>query len=271
MPLHDRIRARVREKDCYFAVFPENGLSVLSPMNNDVFPVPNSNTTGNKDIDDGLANMRHCTPATGDVFEFISGNYGAQVVSTVNLSGQTPHHTLIFKAFVTDLTSIEEYPYFYRVGITFMGGTAYLNHANFTCSIELNGQFNSFGIQSYATFQNADEFAQQSSSATRCVGAVHKDYPRADLSGRWLTVAATVDYETKTHSIYFNGELVDSAIRESWTDDRNMFSYKGPSEAFSLGHKYAGEEFFGIYSKIAWGACFSSVLSPEEIKYLSEE
>ena len=59
MAVFDRIRARVREKDCFFAIFPDKGFSVLSPMNDKVFPVPGSNTTGNKDIDDGLVTLRY--------------------------------------------------------------------------------------------------------------------------------------------------------------------------------------------------------------------
>ena len=46
MPLLDRIRARVREKDCFIAIFPEDGFSILSPMNDKIFPVPNSAQTG---------------------------------------------------------------------------------------------------------------------------------------------------------------------------------------------------------------------------------
>ena len=71
MPLSDRIRARVRERDCFFAIFPDNGFSVLSPMNDKVFPVPGSNNTGNKDIDDGLAELNYNSLATGDAFDFV--------------------------------------------------------------------------------------------------------------------------------------------------------------------------------------------------------
>ena len=123
MALSDRIRARVRNKDCFFAIFPDKGFSVLSPMNDKVFPVPGSNTTGNKDIDDGLATINYNSLATGDSFDFISGNYGARFYANANLSGQTPNHTIIFRAFVTDLTTQTEYPYVYRVGMFFNGFT----------------------------------------------------------------------------------------------------------------------------------------------------
>ena len=135
MPISDRIRARIRASDCFFAILPDKGFSVLSPMNDKVFPVPGSNNTGNKDIDDGLATLNYNSLATGDAFDFISGRYGARFYANANLSGQTPHHTVIFRAFVTDLTSVDEYPYFYRVGFFFSGGTSYLDHANLTCSI----------------------------------------------------------------------------------------------------------------------------------------
>ena len=107
MPISDRIRARIRASDCFFAILPDKGFSVLSPMNDKVFPVPGSNNTGNKDIDDGLATLNYNSLATGDAFDFISGRYGARFYANANLSGQTPHHTVIFRAFVTDLTSVD--------------------------------------------------------------------------------------------------------------------------------------------------------------------
>lgn len=166
MPISDRIRARVRNKDCFFAIFPDKGFSVLSPMNDKVFPVPGRNNTGNKDIDDGLATLNYNSLATGDAFDFISGRYGARFYANANLSGQTPHHTVIFRAFVTDLTSVDEYPYVYRVGFFFSGGTNYLDHANLTCSIEIDGQYRFYGIKSWACFQGADEFASGNSATS---------------------------------------------------------------------------------------------------------
>ena len=270
MPLSDRIRARVREKDCFFAIFPDNGFSVLSPMNDKVFPVPGSNNTGNKDIDDGLATLKYNSLATDDAFDFIGGNYGARFYANANLSGKTPHHTIIFRAFVTDLTTQAEYPYIYRVGVIFNGGTSYLDHANFTCTIEIDGQHRFYGIESYACFQSSDEFAT-GSSATRSAGVLGKSYPRADMSGRWLTVAATVDNDTKTHKLYLNGEQVAMQNRSSWTAERNMFSMRNDYQSCWIGHSHASSGFTDIYSQISWAACFSSVLSPQEIKYLSEE
>nr|DAI45298.1 MAG TPA: Pentaxin family protein [Caudoviricetes sp.] len=270
MPVSDRIRARIRARDCFFAILPDKGFSVLSPMNDKVFPVPGSSNTGKKDIDDGLATLNYNSLATGDAFDFISGRYGARFYANANLSGQTPHHTVIFRAFVTDLTSVDEYPYCYRVGFFFSGGTSYLDHANLTCSIEIDGQRRFYGIKSWACFQGADEFAS-GNSAARSAGSLSKEYDRAEMSGRWLTVAATVDNETKTHQLFLNGEKVASTKRSTWTEDRNMFSMRDDNKACWLGHSYAMAEQTFLYSKVAWAACFSSVLSPEEIKYLSEE
>ena len=270
MPLSDRIRARVREKDCFFAIFPDKGFSVLSPMNDKVFPVPGSNTTGNKDIDDGLVTLRYFSLGTGDTLDFIGGSYGAKLYSTANLSGKTPHHTIIFRAFVTDLTTQAAYPYVYRTGVFFNGGTSYLDHANFTLSIEIDGQNRFYGIKSWASFQSVDEFAS-GSSATRSSGVFSKSYARADLSGRWLTVAATVDNATKTHKLYFNGEMVSEKTRNNWTAERNMFSMRDDYQACWIGHSHVSSSFYDIYTKMSWAACFSSVLSEEEIKYLSEE
>lgn len=270
MPLSDRIRARVREKDCFFAIFPDSGFSVLSPMNDKIFPVPDSAETGNKDIDDGLATLNYNSLATGDAFDFVSGNYGARFYANANLSGKTPHHTIIFRAFITDLTTATEYPYAYRLGLFFNGGTSYLDHANFTCSIEIDGQRRFYGIKSWASFQGTDEFAT-GSSATRSSGELKKSYSRTELSGRWLTVAATVNNATKTHKLYLNGVQAASQSRSSWTAERNMFSKREDYKSCWLGHTYGLQEQFYIYSKVSWAACFSSVLSAEEIKYLSEE
>jgi hypothetical protein len=270
MAVSDRIRARVREKDCFFAIFPDKGFSVLSPMNDKVFPVPGSDSTGNKDIDDGLATLNYNSLATEDAFDFIGGNLGARFYSRANLSGKTPHHTIIFRVFVTDLTTQAAYPYIYRVGVFFNGGTSYLDHANFTLSVEIDGQRKFYGLKSWASFQGADEFAT-GSSATRSAGVFSKTYPREDLSGRWLTVAATVDNENKTHKLYFNGELVATQTRSTWTTDRNMFSMREDYRACGVGHTHARNGFSDIYTKMSWAACFSSVLSEEEIKYLSEE
>ena len=238
MALSDRIRARVRNKDCFFAIFPDKGFSVLSPMNDKVFPVPGSNTTGNKDIDDGLATINYNSLATGDSFDFISGNYGARFYANANLSGQTPNHTIIFRAFVTDLTTQTEYPYVYRVGMFFNGGTSYLDHANFTLSIDIDGQRKFYGLKSWASFQSSDEFAT-GSSASRSSGCFSKSYNRAEMSGRWLTVAATVDNETKKHKMYLNGELVATQSRSSWTAERNMFSMRSDYQSCWIGHSYA--------------------------------
>ena len=270
MPLSDCIRTRVREKDCFFAIFPDKGFSVLSPMNDKVFPVPGSNSTGNKDIDDGLATLNYNSLASGDAFDFVSGSYGARFYANANLSGKTPHHTIIFRAFVTDLTDASEYPYFYRIGMFFSGGTSYLDHSNFTCSIEIHGQYKTYGINSYASFQSADEFAT-GTSATRCSGAVKYSCQRSELSGRWLTVAATVDDEVKTHNVYLNGVLVATQKRSTWTTERNMFSKRDDRQSCWIGHAYGMQKQNYIYSKMSWAACFSSVLSEEEIKYLSEE
>ena len=270
MALSDRIRARVRNKDCFFAIFPDKGFSVLSPMNDKVFPVPGSNTTGNKDIDDGLATINYNSLATGDSFDFISGNYGARFYANANLSGQTPNHTIIFRAFVTDLTTQTEYPYVYRVGMFFNGGTSYLDHANFTLSIDIDGQRKFYGLKSWASFQSSDEFAT-GSSASRSSGCFSKSYNRAEMSGRWLTVAATVDNETKKHKMHLNGELVATQSRSSWTAERNMFSMRSDYQSCWIGHSYAMAKQTFLYTNMAWAACFSSVLSEEEIKYLSEE
>lgn len=270
MPLSDRIRARVREKDCFFAIFPDRGFSVLSPMNDKVFPIPGRNTTGNRDIDDGLATLAYCTPATGDAFDFSGGNYGARFFSNANLSGQTPHHTIIFRAWVTDLTSETEYPYVYRTGMFFNGGTSYLDHANFALSVEIDGQRKFYGIKSWATFQSADEFAT-GSSAVRSSGVFSKSYPREAMSGRWLTVAASVENDTKTHKLYLNGELVSAQTRSNWTAERNMFSMRNDYQACWIGHTSGLQKQDFIYTRMAWAACFSSVLSEGEIKYLSEE
>lgn len=110
MPLLDRIRARVREKDCFIAIFPEDGFSILSPMNDKIFPVPNSAQTGCRDIDDGMATLTYNSLATSDAFDFISGNYGSRFYLKANLSGRTPHHTLMMRAFLTDTTNVTEYP-----------------------------------------------------------------------------------------------------------------------------------------------------------------
>ena len=270
MAVSDRIRARVREKDCVFAIFPDKGFSVLSPMNDKVFPVPGSNSIGNKDIDDGLATLNYNSLATGDTFDFVSGNYGARFYANANLSGKTPHHTIIFRAFVTDLTDATEYSYVYRIGMFFNGGTSYLDHANFTCSIEIDGQNRFYGVKSWASFQGIDEFAT-GSSATRSSGVLKYSCQRSDLSGRWLTVAATLDNETKTHRLYLNGKLVATQNRTSWTTERNMFSKREDRQACWVGHSYGLAKQEYIYTKMSWAACFSSVLSEAEIKYLSEE
>lgn len=270
MPLLDRIRARVREKDCFIAIFPEDGFSILSPMNDKIFPVPNSAQTGCRDIDDGMATLTHNSLATSDAFDFISGNYGSRFYLKANLSGRTPHHTLMMRAFLTDTTNVTEYPYIYRVIFCHNGGTSYLNHANLSCSIEIDGQNRFYGIKSYACFQNSSEFGS-GSTVTRSDGSIKKAYARESLSGRWLTVATSVDQTTRIHRLYLNGEEILSESRASWTSDRNMFSCTSDYNSCWLGHSYATKEFYGITSRVAWAATFSSVLSAEEIKFLSEE
>lgn len=267
MPLIDRIRARVREKDCLIALFPDEGVSVLSPMNDIVFPIPGQGTTGSRAVDEGIVKLDRAELATGDAFHFVSGNYGMYYQSIANVAGETPHHTVIFRVFITDLTNVEEYSYSYNAKFGFLGGTAYLGSSNLNCLVELNGQYDTYGIYSYATFQTESGYG----SNARCTGSISKAYERSDLSGRWLTVAATVDIETKTHKLYLNGELIASRVRSNWTDAYDRFSYCGDQYACTLGHSYGLASQYYIYSDIAWAACFSSVLSEEEIKYLSEE
>lgn len=271
MPVSDRIRARVREKDCFVAILPDNGFSIPSPMNSKVFPIPGSNTTGNRDIDDGLATINYNSLATGDAFDFVSGNYGARFYLKANLAGQTPHHTVMMRVFVTDMTNETEYPYVYRAIFCHSGGTSYLDHTNLSCSVEIDGQRKFYGIRSYACFQTQAEYEEGGSSATRSSGYIQKAIARADLSGRWMTLAAAVDNEKKLHCLYLNGELMASARRSTWTAERNVFSQRADSNAAWLGHTYANKTFTGITSRIAWAATFSSVLTQDEIKYLSEE
>ena len=163
-----------------------------------------------------------------------------------------------------------EYPFSYRVIFCHNGGTSYLDHANLSCSIEIDGQNRFYGIKSYACFQNSSEFGS-GSTVTRSDGSIKKAYARESLSGRWLTVATSVDQTTRIHRLYLNGEEILSESRASWTSDRNMFSCTSDYNSCWLGHSYATKEFYGITSRVAWAATFSSVLSAEEIKFLSEE
>ncbi len=271
MPVSDRIQARVREKDCFVAILPDNGFSVPSPMNSKVFPVAGSNTTGNRDIDDGLGSLNNITLATGDAFDFVGGSYGARFYLNANLAGQTPHHTLMMRVFIEDMTNETEYPYVYRT-IFFHGGSgSSIEQTNLGCSVEIDAQRKIYGIRSYACFQTQEEYDEADSSSTRSTGYIQKTMTRAELSGHWMTLATTVDNTQKLHRLYLNGELAASAIRSTWTADRNMFSYRADSKAAWLGHVFVKPQFTGITSRIAWAATFSSVLTQDEIKYLSEE
>lgn len=271
MPVLDRIRDRVRRADCLFAAFPDDGGKVLSPMNSRLFPRPGTASVGVKDIDEGLLVPNYCSPASGGYFRFISGNYGARFYIPLNISGETPHHTMIFRAYITDTTTETEYPYCYRALFCMSGGTSYLDHANLTCQIDIDGQRKLYGIGSYACFQSDEEFNAQSSSAVRSAGKVEKRYTRSGMTHRWLTVAATVDNATKTHCLYLNGVLAARSQRNTWTADRNRFSYASGSRVFHFGHSYALKEFSAIHTMVSHAALFNTVMTPLEIKYLSEE
>lgn len=80
MPVMDYIRARVRQPDCLWAVFPDNHGSVFSPMNDQVFPIPGSATSGSTDVNDRLLTLTKFR--TNDVFDHqVSFNTGADRIS----------------------------------------------------------------------------------------------------------------------------------------------------------------------------------------------
>lgn len=104
MPVMDYIRARVRQPDCLYAVFPDNGGSVFSPMNNQVFPIPGS-ATGSTDIKDGLLTLTKF--GSRDVFDHqqtfntgtnrVSPGDDAYIASNLDIRGMTPNHTVVMR------------------------------------------------------------------------------------------------------------------------------------------------------------------------------
>lgn len=291
MPVMDYIRARVRQPDCLWAVFPDNYGSVFSPMNDQVFPIPGSATSGSTDVDDRLLTLTKFR--TNDVFDHqVSFNTGtdrispgddAYIASNLDIRGMTPNHTVVMRmgripndrfSGTTVFGFTADRPYVDSSNITFKNGTTALSVGiEKVVTNPRNYSYDVFGTMYVSS--HAENSGSYDPDGTELVG-INKSYTGAELDSivhsSYFTLAYTCDQATKTCCLYFNGDLIGSA--HGWSETRNELSkglrYSGDYGTcrFGVGTTMSSYETYGFL--IHYGAVFNTVMTPDEIKLMSE-
>nr|DAG42939.1 MAG TPA: hypothetical protein [Bacteriophage sp.] len=289
MPVMDYIRARVRQPDCLWSVFPDNRGSVFSPMNNQVFPIPGS-ATGSTDIKDGLLTLTKF--GSNDVFDHqqtfntgsrrVSPGDDAYIASNLDIRGMTPNHTVVMRmgriprdrfSGTTVFGFTADRPYVDSSNITFKNGTTALSVGiEKIVTSPLKYGYDVFGTMYVSS--HAENSGSYDPDGLEPVG-INKSYTGAELDSivqsSQFTLAYTCDQATKTCCLYFNGDLIGSA--HGWSETRNELSkglrYSGDYGTCRFG---AGStinyEPYGFL--IHYGAVFNTVMTPDEIKLMSE-
>lgn len=290
MPVMDYIRARVRQPDCLWAVFPDNHGSVFSPMNNQVFPIPGS-ATGSTDIKDGLLTLTKF--GSRDVFDHqqtfntgadrVSPGDDAYIASNLDIRGMTPNHTVVMRmgripsdrfSGTTVFGFTADRPYVDSSNITFKNGTTTLSVGIEKIVINpRNYSYDVFGTMYVSS--HAENSGSYDPDGLEPVG-INKSYTGAELDSivqsSQFTLAYTCDQATKTCCLYFNGDLIGSA--HGWSETRNELSkglrYSGDYGTcrFGAGSTISNYDTYGFL--IHYGAVFNTVMTPDEIKLMSE-
>lgn len=293
MPVMDYIRARVRQPDCLWAVFPDNYGSVFSPMNDQVFPIPGS-ATGSTDIKDGLLTLQrmHVSEAFSvlkgfEVTARLSPGNDAYIASNLDIRGMTPNHTVVM--------CMSRIPSNTHTGTSVFGFTAdrpFVDGSNVTTissgtttlsvGIEkihtsiLQYSYNVFGVITVSSHsENSGGYDPDNLRSIE----VTKVYTKTELdpivaSTSKFILAFTCDQTTRSCCLYFNGGLIGSR-HGAWEENRNELSF-----SMRWGKPY-GTCRFGVgttdasgyrpsYFNIHYGAVFNTVMTPDEIKLMSE-
>lgn len=285
MPVMDYIRARVRQPDCLWAVFPDNNGSVFSPMNNQVFPVPGSATSGSTDVKDGLLTLQNvlCQSGTDGTFLFPSKTTTAPLItSNLYLAGMTPNHTVIMRMLIPSMTITD------NIGIGFIAGAgAPLNGTYGTeCIVEIDATsgdpsnpsptINDIRVTGQvAVATHSENTADSYGSGVRCYkGYSSVDAGKKELFDKFITLALTCDQTTRRGNLYLNGDLVASTSQ--WSDTRDELSVGQPVDnsyrscRFGIGNNNNNYKTSNCHALFEYGAVFNTVMTPDEIKLISE-
>ena len=270
MPITGKIRERVQHPDCLFAAFPENGGTVLSPLNSMVCPWPGTADVNIRDVDDGLISYSNCSVKNGMFyFPTVANKWTAQVQSNLDLRGAQPNHTAIMRLYICyDLEADDSRNYNYYVG---MGQTLSSRSDNpMACYLVISNQYRKYVLGATVCCQSPEEYADNTAVGGSSGGGIEIHYTKAGLVNSWITLACTWDQTTRQMRIYRDGDLVKTGTVATWTASRNRFSRGNSSfRQFVFGTQMPGTELT-CYTQIAWAALFNTVMTPTEIKNLSE-
>lgn len=270
MPVNEPIRERVRHRDCLFAAFPDDGGRVLSPLNSMVYPRPGTAATGVKDVDDGLLSFASCSVNNGMFYIPTPANkWVAQVRSKLDLRGERPCHTAIMRFYIYyDLDADDSKNYNYYVG---MGQSLSSRSDNpMACYAIISNQYKKYVLGSTVCCQSPEEYENNTSVGSSSGGGIEVRYTKAGLVNRWITLACTWDQTTRQMKIYWDGNLVKTGTVYTWTAGRDKFSrYNSAFTRFLFGTQMSGSEQT-CFTQIQWAALFNTVMTQQEIKYLSE-
>ena len=295
MPVMDYIRARVRQPDCLWAVFPDNGGSVFSPMNNQVFPIPGSVTGHSQDINDGLLTLQRMyvkqsfstiegfTPSSTS----LSPEDDAYIASNLDIRGMTPNHTVVMcmsgipidaSASTSVFGFTADNPFVnWGPGITIAQSTTTLSvgiEQEKTSALEYS--YNVFGTMTASSHsENSGSYDPDNLNHIK----VSKTYTKTELdpivaSTSKFILAFTCDQTTRTCCLYFNGGLIGSR-HGAWEEYRNELSFgvrwvkPYGTCRFGVGTTVTSGYIPSSF-KIHYGAVFNTVMTPDEIKLMSE-
>lgn len=287
MPVMDYIRARVRQPDCLWAVFPDNHGSVFSPMNNQVFPIPGSATSGSTDVKDGLLTLQNvlCQSGTDGTFLFPSKTTTAPlIISKMWLSGMTPNHTVIMRMLIPSVTISDP------IGIGFIAGTGVPHNGTYgtRCMVEIDANCGDLSDPSstpnitdirvtgqVAIATHSENTADSYGSAVKCYKRYSSvDAGKKELFDKFITLALTCDQTTRRGNLYLNGDLVASTSQ--WSDTRDELSVGQPVDnsyrscRFGIGNANNNYKNSDCKMILEYGAVFNTAMTPEEIKLISE-
>ena len=274
MAVLDKIRMAAQWPDCLVAMFPDDGGRLYSPLRRPGYPVPGSTATGVRDIDDGLLSLVDCRIGDGCFRPSESGTpVRCAIKSKADLRGTVAHHTLITKMYIGGESFSAEIPRHVIRGI-WQGSLAAAKL--FGCDAIISGTSSMYQISASISLQNEQEYQSQSSGAAR-VGTSFNLEPEA-LRDRWFVMAATIDAETMSLGMFFDGMRKESLDLTTWlapsgAGRRKFFSHT--SDGFSAYVKMGYDESvtasgncLGV--RYAWGLMFDRVLSDSEIEFLSK-
>jgi len=270
MPVYDKIRMAARDPNCRFAVFPDGGGRVYSPMNGPVFLRPGTASTGVRDIDDGLLALDDCVVEDGyfrpaDKIDPVR----CAVKSTIDLAGEFARHTIMTKMFLGAEGFPAEVPRHIVRGV--WQGSSRSNRI-FGCDMTVSGTSQTYQLGGSISLQKPEDFNLKNTTAIRVGGSYN--VPLEDICGKWFVMAATMDAENKLLSLFFNGNRVYSLDLAKWMNGHVLFAWS--DDDLSRYVKIGSDEMTvsavnkptGV--RYAWGMLFDRVLDDAEIRYLSQ-